>query len=160
MDERTALEFMSKEEVGWWGWIAGIVDGEGNIHIAKRTDRSQRTGTMFVAVAMTHLPTIERLKQLTRVGNIYVQYRNGNHNDVHTWRVQGIAAAFVLRSCLPFLFTKRHQAALALQYSELVAQTKYPRSGGGSIPESVRLEREGIRSQILSLNKKGRLDAN
>jgi len=53
-------------------WFAGLVDGEGCIHITRR--RATRTKSpcyiLYFTVAMTHLPAIEKIKSIWGVGSI------------------------------------------------------------------------------------------
>ena len=160
-------EFRNPEEKGQWGWMAGILDGEGSIGIIiARTKRGYFDSQLKVQVGMTHQKTIQRLKEISHVGFIrQVRKRKSHHKIQYRWICGGEKAAAVLRLCLPWLITKKDQALLALAFSDIQELEKKGRAGGrlvggrrtGSKPLSaISISRRKALAEALHiLNKRG-----
>ena len=114
-------EFRDAEEKAQWGWMAGILDGEGWIGIKiARTKRGFLDSQLLVQVAMTHQKTVQRLKELSHTGFIRQnKKRKPQHKTQYRWTCYGIGAASVLRLCLPWLITKKEHALLGLDFQEI-----------------------------------------
>jgi hypothetical protein len=82
-----------------WGWLAGIIDGEG--HIA--TERPA------IVVGMTDEATINRCREITGVGSVKRRVI-GRKTPLYFWAVYSANARDVAWLCLPFLVTKREAA--------------------------------------------------
>ena len=94
----------------WIAWAAGIVDGEGCIHLCKRE------GAYYVRldVANTDIAMLHKLKEL--FGGAVNGKASGrdNRRPVWSWQVSHKTADTALRSMLPWFVTKRSQAEAAL----------------------------------------------
>lgn len=124
-------------------WLAGVVDGEGCIYIHRTKPNPNKASVspwyqLELKVKMVHKPTIERFicvfggairKELPGKNNVRVAWR---------WSVSGKTAARVLDCLLPFLFTKKPEALLALKFSAL----SFKRVGNGRLDPSVIVERD------------------
>lgn len=141
-------DFMTQEEREQYAWLAGIVDGEGSIVIARHK------GYLLVrlSVRMTDKPTIDYIHNLTgRGGGIC---RLGvkdpkRHRPYYKWEASGAYASSVLRRCLPFLHTKRLQAILATEFTELQKL-----GGQGRYLNPAQLaKRQEIRARMSQLNR-------
>jgi hypothetical protein len=97
-------------------WLAGIIDGEGCIYA-----RMEKTGYLksSVQVIMAHLPTMERISQITG-GNAPKPQTPAPSNKHKAWRIQFQAqrGATLLRQLLPYLVTKKRQAEIFIQLME------------------------------------------
>lgn len=108
-----------------FAWAAGIVDGEGCIHIRKNepSSSSKHKSTHFalvLKVTMTDATTIHRLRELFRVGHITVDANKpSGHKTAHSWTCMSADAQGVLRKLYPYLLTKRHEAFRAIEFGFL-----------------------------------------
>jgi hypothetical protein len=95
-------------------WAAGIIDGEGCIHI-----RSQVQAILAVSVTQSG---VEVPEMLTRLRDLYggsitrAVYAGGNRRPSRTWSVAARKAEALLLSVLPYLVEKRDQADIALEF--------------------------------------------
>lgn len=130
-------------------WVAGIVDGEGCIGIFK----ARKSYRLTLAVSMTHKPTIERLKSLLKVGSItHNKSASSKWKDSWSLHISGEDAVAVIRRLLPYLFTKRAQADLAIEYGE---KCLHERRVGEWVSEEKELLRAVLAEEMQELNKRG-----
>ncbi len=120
-------------------WAAGIVDGEGCIHISRGCTKTRRrlrlgkwvSGTRYdyrliVKVKMTHAPTIRRLGALFPASAIYGQKLGKPHySPPLSVQWNNRKARQFLLAIRPYLFTKAREADLALLYP-LVSRSEAP----------------------------------
>lgn len=66
------------------GFIAGIIEGEGSIQFNKW---NRKTPSPKIAVGMTDLDTIQRLYQMTGIGNITGPFIRDNYQPIYKWTV-------------------------------------------------------------------------
>lgn len=106
------LDCVSPQE---WGYIAGLVDGEGCIGIVKRSGRRQCA--LVLAIAGTCRALHEWLRSRLR-GNISGGPRKERPGwrTVYRWSAAQVHAEQVLRRVEPLLIVKRDQARLALEF--------------------------------------------
>lgn len=115
-------------------WLAGFVDGEGYIGIAKHGTRCYQT---TIRIATTHFETMEYVARLLdcklfshRSSKAKPQWRT-----CHAVAVYDRKAENLCRILLPYLITKKAQAANLLEYRKTI------RIGNNqSIPLSLRAE--------------------
>jgi hypothetical protein len=127
---QSAWDFMSQSERESYAWLAGIIDGEGCIRISQYWNKREkcRGYDLVVAVTMTHSPTLTLIKQICHVGKIYKEAPRGlNRKPTYKWMSSDRQAAAVLRSCLPFMVTKKDQAQVALDF--MVSKTLWGHPG-------------------------------
>ena len=94
-------------------YIAGFVDGEGCIFIAKGQGRY----TMSVTIAQTKRGILDWIKS-NWGGSIYCYHRPGsrNKNGIFVWRINSTAAAGFLSDTELYLRGKKEQAQIALSF--------------------------------------------
>jgi hypothetical protein len=123
-------------------WAAGLVDGEGCISIDRqRADRKRgevrSKHRLKLRVQMTHPATINRLADLFRRGSILSPRRTYELcADKVCWSVSGSAAYYCLTLIRPYLFTKRAEAEVAIEFFEWNREVSVPGRNGTS-PEVV-----------------------
>jgi len=147
---------MTKEEAAQWGWVAGIIDGEGSIGIyrARGGKGHYPTDQLYLRVDMTHSETIERLKVMTKTGAI-IRLKPSTSSlgkkPMYRWYARDISAAAVLRRCLPYMCTKREQAEVAINYADLKALS-HP-GGQHPTPPILRRLRQKAAAKLKSINR-------
>lgn len=101
------------------GYFAGIMDGEGSVMLA-----SHKNGSIYMLLSVTNTNRLllERLIEMSGVGAISSQYREGqgnrNRKPSWFWRCASDTADSVLKTVLPALVAKKHQAGLAIAFQE------------------------------------------
>ena len=121
------------------GYAAALVDGEGNIRIAKRWDGDRATYYPAVIVSNTERSLLTLLKQ-NWAGSIYLQRKaDPKHRAIYQWRVIRTKAKGFIRDIEPYLIAKKAQAKLLLAF---------PGRGNPS-------QKEDIYKKIKLLNKRG-----
>jgi hypothetical protein len=101
-------------------YLAGIIDGEGCITVAKqrpRKDGSPRFGVVL-SIHSTSIVWLHDLRQRWGgIGSIRCTTKKTERHRVGaTWVVAGTFAKAVLAHCLPFIQIKREQALLILNF--------------------------------------------
>jgi len=120
------------------GYVAGLIDGEGCIHIPQ-------TGCTRLEVTNTYLPVLEWLRDT--FGGITRSCGGkgkGRTKPCYHWQIVGRSALDVLQMAYPFMRIKSPQARLALDFD---AQRVPWRRG-----EDAKELRDGFRLAIHSLN--------
>lgn len=93
-------------------YLAGVLDGEGSVILYMRRD----VVALRVTVANTYRPLLERVQQLTDVGDLYHQRdATAKHKAAYSWRCNAEAAESLLVQVRPYLVVKAAQADLALE---------------------------------------------
>lgn len=90
-------------------WVAGIVEGEGSIHIHKGMNKGR------LAVCMTDHDVILALQQKTGVGTLVGPYKKSNfsNKDFWQWSVnKRVDLRQLLVDIFPFLFERRTMQAM------------------------------------------------
>lgn len=140
---------LSNEELAY---IAGIIDGEGYIGLAKQKYTEPTHGDGFcyvlnVGVGMTEGVISDWL--YTEFGGV-LSYRNhkGNCRSSWDWRVKGSVAAEFLEKILPYLIVKKEKAELGLHFQSRRIPGKRTENGRVADNEDYETMRE--------LNRRGR----
>ena len=101
-----------------WAWLAGAVDGEGNLRIYKnRGTYCQATLRVF----NTHYNFIEKVSRITQ-GNILGKQGDTPFRTRTCYYVQigqNGQLWYILRSMLPYLTAKRKLAELVIEYLDI-----------------------------------------
>ena len=100
-------------------WATGIVDGEGCVSIQKHniipgSGMVNPSYGLRLAVKMTHLKTVNKIKDIFNCGAIYKDHTNPRVG--HKWEIRGHDAYKVLRQIYPFSVTKKKEIFLALNF--------------------------------------------
>jgi hypothetical protein len=96
-------------------WLAGLFDGEGSIVFVHK-DRP--TPSARITICNTCRPLLERVQEVSGIGQIIVQRRAGQDNPNHSaswvWQTYSANARDLLAQMLPWLIVKREKAEAAL----------------------------------------------
>ena len=100
------------------GWIAGMVDGEGNIGVYRYKNDARDTAKGHVAVYNTHCATLNMICTLTQLGNVrLVSKAESNNKASWIWSIQSAIDIYTfLGELTKYIFTKRQQAELLLEW--------------------------------------------
>lgn len=106
---------------GQKAYIAGILDGEGCIHISRKTDKTMRYGYCYrlsVSVTNTSLELLEWLRVTTDLGSVTdVKHPNPRAKPYAIWSTWSLQSRQLLEACLPYMIVKKDQATLAIEFS-------------------------------------------
>lgn len=123
-------------------WAAGLIDGEGCITV-DRIRANRKRGEVRVKhrlklrVQMTHPATVNRLADIFCRGSVLSPRRSTELSaDKVCWSVQGSNAYHCLVRLVPYLFTKRAEAELAIEFHEWNRTVSVPGRNGTS-PETL-----------------------
>ena len=106
-------------------WAAGLIDGEGCIHIRRllATSISKNRSDYYelvLKVGMCDKNAIMRLQSIFGVGSVYkYKYGNTRSNDAFAWVCRSREAEYVLLVVHHFLVTKHMEATAALRFSRI-----------------------------------------
>jgi len=96
-------------------YLAGILDGEGCVHIAKEKRKQSFVYKLRVQVSMVDkVPPM--LAHNTFGGYLRLRDRNAKWKPLWEWQVKSNNAVTCLKVLLPYLRTKRVEAELALKF--------------------------------------------
>lgn len=130
--------------------MAGVFDGEGNIHIHLHTNKSGKVShSIRIGIGSTDILWLRNLREeWGSVGSIGVMKRSrpSHHKPAENWSVSGKEAQHILREILPYLRIKKERAELALAF-EVVGR-------GGRKPAD-ETKRSAIHAQMRLLNRRG-----
>jgi hypothetical protein len=138
------------------GYLAGIIDGEGSIGIARmRAPNSKSFGySTRVVIATTDERLIAWLQDTLGIDIPATRCRaerNPRWKPRLAWYVSGKNAHALLVMVRPYLVIKAEQADIALKMFEL-SRGKWK---GRAIDPNVTLQREALRGWIMKLNRRG-----
>jgi len=148
-------------------YAAGIIDGEGCIYISrhKRINRENFTLALKVNVIMCDLEVIDWFKKTFNGdlfgGGVYKMPPNKKSNQCrpsYMWGISNSGAINFLKMVLPYLKLKTKQAQEAIKFEKtLFAFDRHAKNGTFlPIPEGLLEQREKIKKQIMSLNRRGK----
>jgi hypothetical protein len=135
-------------------YAAGLLDGEGCIHIARQRKAQARRGyvlRLVVTVAQNHLRTLTDFQDMAAVeGRIYMLRRQGPANrDSYTLNYDGSQAGTLLERLQPYLGRKLDEARVALRFQN---ETQIHRHfGPGGCPDEIWQLRELLCTKLRSL---------
>lgn len=100
--------------VEFLAYIAGIIDGEGNVRMI-----GKKLGSLQLSVTNTCKLLIEKLYN-TFGGSVSTRSRgvgkDGCHRKIqHTWTLSGHKAEFLLRQCFPYFIVKKPHVEVVLK---------------------------------------------
>ena len=142
-----------------YGYLAGIVDGEGTItigrseYVAHRKAEGSRPARQYnslgfhvkVSVKNTDLRLMKWLKN--RFGGEYydAKSKNPSWKDSYVWHHAAESKQEFLLAILPYLIIKREQALVALEFLRIDSQVRCPE------------KRQALYEKIVTLNQRGKL---
>jgi hypothetical protein len=109
-------------------WLAGFFDGEGCISIrhAKRPANRSAWFVLQVSITNTHRNSLQRIKDLFGFGTLHERANvPQNRKTIYTYMLGGRQAECALLTLLPYLFVKREQAKMALEFRSLGQKKPY-----------------------------------
>lgn len=132
-------------------WVAGIIDGEGTITLIRNKGYNI---VPRVIVCMTTKQTIYRVYNILRLGHVRKAHftNSPNHKWKYWFQANGTYAIKIIKLVYPFLFLKKPQAKLCLQYKRncMFGVGAYYR-----LPKSQQKIRTKFVKIIRKLNRKG-----
>ena len=131
-----------------WGWVAGIIDGEGCIGIYPAASCRGRLVLRF-QVGTTSSSTAYKLKELVG-GCVGFTPAKGRYKDVYTWQVTQRPAGRLLEHLLPLLIEKGPQARIAIDFVTTLGLKGHP-TDKRRVSEEVLLKREQMARVIKEL---------
>jgi len=128
-------------------YAAGIIDGEGCIHIA-RTKNPQMVGGIvyFLLVRVGTTDGVIPQHLLSIFGGSIVN----RHRRQQVWQATGAHAEAVLLAVLPYLVLKKPQAELALEFRETFG------SPGPGLTDDVRDLRQDLYERLRGMKTRGK----
>lgn len=132
-------------------YAAGILDGEGCVHVAKNNAKRLRKPyhQLRVMVSMTDQSPVIWLAERFG-GSVYTKVHTAptkaHWRPLHMWTLVGRQAHAFLEKVLPYLKVKRQQAVLGLELQSLAGHRSRP------ITEEQFARREDIRRAVSDLN--------
>jgi len=137
-------------------YMAGIVDGEGYISLARRNSKRNKNGIRYdiqIGVTNTNKWLLETFR-FTFGGSISKKKKGyekslPSSQDCFNWQASNQQALITVKALLPYLRLKRPQAELAITFCGTLS-TSY-RSGG--VPEEVIAVREAQHILMTKLQK-------
>jgi len=92
------------------GYLAGIIEGEGTITFNKW---NRQTPSPKIAVAMTDKDTIQRLYDVSGIGNLTGPFIRGNYQPIYKWTVYSNAdVTRLLLAIAPIMSERRREKIL------------------------------------------------
>lgn len=115
---------------GIWGYIAGILDGEGSIIISKLNRPENRAGCRFVpfiSITNTHKGMLEFIINTTGYGRLHLKNEAGYSKykdikatkDCYVWQIKHSQVGELLTKLLPYMVIKKAQAENVLEFLKL-----------------------------------------
>lgn len=147
------MNFLTEPEKAY---LAGIIDGEGCIRLARRKRKSINSYNACIIVTNCNLELLQSLKQLTGLGIIYKREKlhNPNWNPCYRWQILTKQARELLEIVLPYLRLKKEHARLILS-SPIISQG-WKRWKMKNYPiDAIILKQAEIFEQIKKLNQRG-----
>lgn len=133
-------------------WAAGFVDGEGCIaliyHKRPIKDRFYECYALRISVTNTDMRCLERLKGMFGGSINGLRHKDRpNNKPCWTWYCTSANAERALRALLPYLFSKKEQAAAGLESRKYIQTNGLPRT------EESRAAQAAILSQLKRLKR-------
>jgi len=145
---------------GFKGWVAGFIDGDGNIGIHKRR-RSLKQGLVHIGYYISVQFENTRKEALEAIQAVYKgQINSGRRGEwggylVYRLVIAGNQAVRLLKDIHPYLVLKKQHADLCLELAESIARFKHQRRSRYTyIPESEWRHREELYKQVGFYNSK------
>jgi len=159
----------TNKAVAWYGWTAGIIDGEGSIGIPKNNYQNQQGKyrySVHLCVRNTDKKMIDKLVELwggrTDKKACDKRYKA---KRVYGWYLPASKVTDFGTKILPYLITKRPQMLLALELRNRIENKKgiiqvWRKNLSGKHPsmwltDFERSYRQKLREEIMGMNQRG-----
>ena len=108
-------------------YLAGILDGEGCVHIAKERGNNAPRYKLAVQVSMVD-KTPPALAYSAFGGYLRLRDRNKKWKPLWEWQIKSGDAIACLKALLPYLRTKKTEAELAIKFWDEKSHTPFQRT--------------------------------
>lgn len=131
-------------------WAAGVVDGEGCLHITNTAPaKSARTLTrqynLHLRIAMCHRPTLDRLQAIFGSGSVHeVTRSNAQHSQAWVLSLTSWKALDAIQMMRPYLVTKADEADIAISFMQLPRAPRGGRNGSRKTPPEIVAQRHEL----------------
>jgi hypothetical protein len=139
-------------------WLAGIIDGEGSIYIAKVKNKKTRRGFSYMpylSVSNSNFELVARVREV--IGRGYVGTKGekrGDWKDGCEYKGSGSALRGILPQILPYLVIKREVARRMLEFLEFAETNSI--DGLEEAPPTYYQKVDSLYWKVKELNQKGR----
>ena len=99
-----------------FAWAAGILDGEGCIHISKRVRNGHYRYNLILLVGNTSEPMLQRLQEVLGGTVGKETWHRHSKRPFRNWLAYGKDAQVMLAKIEPFLVAKRAHAWVAIRF--------------------------------------------
>lgn len=123
-------------------YVAGLVDGDGNINIAGNYEYRKNTWVLSVCIYNCDLKALEIIRDWMDMGSIYSRKRDDNWQENHRLKFRAKSAASLLKKIYPYLIIKKKQAKIALEFAETFKKSNY--TGCSFLDKPRRLKEETV----------------
>ena len=145
-------------------YLAGIIDGEGNLGVYFRSSRHRGTGQKTPAVSYAPRLQVsntnrEIIMWLIATFGGSLLYKKGTKRCKPQWRWHlngGGRIQEICRHTLPYMIIKKHQAELVLRFPFNAVCNQYT----AEKTTQVQAVKEGLYAETLMLNKRGPVTIN
>ncbi len=137
-----------------WARLAAFIDGEGTIHIASNGQVPKHLG-LKVAISNTDPRLLAWLKERFGGSVSFLKSRSDKWKDAYVWTASSAHAEEILKKCKKYLIIKGEQANLALAFRKTF---RLGRNQHQELSIKERKVREGFKSKITVLNKRGNIN--
>ncbi len=145
------MKHLSRAEMAY---LAGIIDGEGSIHIAAA--KKGRAWWLAIQVSNTNPKLIDYCMETTGIGHRTRVSPPGNRKPQHTWVLYTKQAEELLRVIRPYLVIKRPHADVALAFRAEILPKRGNRRTTYSLTEEMLARRRELQQKLRILNHRGK----
>jgi len=145
-----------------WGkeqlaYLAGIIDGEGSIHISKnkkgyKIGAKNPSHNLRLYITSTNKTLIDWLCLQFGGNTVYKKQHKNNKNQKASWDwyIDATKAVTILKAVYSYLLIKKPQAQLAIEFQK----QKTNKSGKKLTPQIIQI-RDNYKNKMMILNKRG-----
>lgn len=131
-------------------YLAGIIDGEGNIGIVKRESDRNESYSVRLSVYSTNRELINSLNKEWGGTIVVRKPRKKEHAESYTLVWSHKKAVEIINSVSPFLIIKKEQAMIAVNFQSFVKST-----GRAGLSKNTLIKMREFKEQLHKLNMKG-----
>lgn len=129
-------------------YAAGFFDGEGSVTITRQEAKYGPLHHLVVTASQKHLKVIEWFRNIWEG---YICIRRPGDVQLYDWRITTNGAARFLADIAPYTKIKSNQAALGLEFTELVHSRPNLQL---KLTDDERAIREAYKQEIMRLNRR------
>ncbi len=118
----------------FYGWCAGIIDGEGHVSL----DKCRKQRRPIVTVGNTDYKIIDKLYK-NFGGYVLLQQKKGNRLPCWIWSLRGKKVIFFLEKVGAYLISKKNKAKIVLEYAYTIGNKPIDESGRNNLVKKLDL---------------------